>query len=58
MHFKNILPITEGGAMFGYVVTFILGVFVMGFLIAKRDRMGSGDFNNWLKEKGKLVVER
>jgi regulator of protease activity HflC (stomatin/prohibitin superfamily) len=40
--------------MTGYIFAFIFGLILMAFLVAKRDRMGSGDFNRWVRGKGKL----
>jgi len=37
--------------MAGYLIAFVLGIFIMGALIAQRERLGSGGFNAWLKGK-------
>ena len=42
--------------MAGYLIAFVLGIFIMGALIAQRDRLGSGGFNAWLRGKKGLAV--
>ena len=42
--------------MTGYLIAFVFGIFIMGALIAQRDRLGSGGFNAWLKGKKGLAV--
>ncbi len=42
--------------MFGYLITFVFGILLAGVLIARRERMGSGGFNAWLKGKRGLAV--
>ena len=45
-----------GTSMTGYLIAFVFGIFIMGALIAQRDRLGSGGFNAWLKGKKGLAV--
>jgi regulator of protease activity HflC (stomatin/prohibitin superfamily) len=42
--------------MAGYLIAFIFGIFIMGALIAQRDKLGSGGFNAWLRAKKGLAV--
>lgn len=42
--------------MAGYLIAFILGIFIMGALVAQRERLGAGGFNAWLRGKKGLVV--
>jgi len=42
--------------MAGYLIAFVVGVFIMGALIAQRDKLGSGGFNAWLKGKKGLLT--
>ena len=42
--------------MAGYLIAFVVGIFVMGALIAQRDKLGSGGFNAWLRGKKGLAV--
>ncbi len=42
--------------MSGYLIAFVFGILLMGALIARRERMGSGGFNAWLKGKRGLAV--
>jgi regulator of protease activity HflC (stomatin/prohibitin superfamily) len=42
--------------MAGYLIAFVFGIFIMGALIAQRDRLGSGGFNAWLKGKKGLLT--
>ena len=43
--------------MTGYLIAFIFGIFVMGALIAQRERLGRGGFGDWLKAKrGQAVL--
>ena len=42
--------------MAGYFIAFVLGIFIMGALIARRDKLGSGGFNAWLRGKKSLAV--
>jgi regulator of protease activity HflC (stomatin/prohibitin superfamily) len=42
--------------MAGYLIAFILGIFIMGALIAQREKLGSGGFNAWIRGKKGLVV--
>jgi regulator of protease activity HflC (stomatin/prohibitin superfamily) len=42
--------------MAGYLIAFVLGIFIMGALIAQRDKLGSGGFNAWLRGKKGLAV--
>ncbi len=37
--------------MTGYLIAFVLGLLIMGALIAQRERMGSAGFNTWLRAK-------
>jgi regulator of protease activity HflC (stomatin/prohibitin superfamily) len=41
--------------MAGYFIAFVLGIFIMGALIAQREKLGSG-FNAWLRGKRGLAV--
>jgi regulator of protease activity HflC (stomatin/prohibitin superfamily) len=42
--------------MAGYFIAFVFGIFLMGALIAQRDKLGSGGFNAWLRGKRGLAV--
>jgi regulator of protease activity HflC (stomatin/prohibitin superfamily) len=42
--------------MAGYLIAFVLGIFIMGALFAQRERLGSGGFNAWLQRKKGLAV--
>ena len=42
--------------MAGFLIAFVLGIFVMGALAAQRERLGSGGFNAWLRGKKGLAV--
>src|SRR5512138_3793661 len=42
--------------MAGYLIAFVFGVFVMGALIAQRERLGRGEFATWMRGKRGLVV--
>jgi len=42
--------------MAGYLIAFVFGIFIMGALIAQRERLGSGGFNAWLRGKKGLAV--
>lgn len=42
--------------MAGYFIAFVFGIFLMGALIAQRDKLGSGGFNAWLRGKKSLAV--
>ncbi|MGB8958780.1 MAG: prohibitin family protein [Candidatus Aminicenantales bacterium] len=42
--------------MAGYLIAFVVGVFIMGALIAQRDKLGSGGFNAWLRGKKGLAA--
>ncbi len=42
--------------MAGYFIAFVLGIFIMGVLIAQRDKLGSGGFNAWLRGKKSLAL--
>jgi regulator of protease activity HflC (stomatin/prohibitin superfamily) len=42
--------------MAGYIIAFVFGIFIMGALIAQRDKLGSGGFNAWLRAKKGLAV--
>ncbi len=42
--------------MAGYLIAFVFGIFIMGALIAQRDKLGAGGFNVWLRGKKGLVV--
>ncbi len=42
--------------MAGYLIAFVVGIFIMGALIAQRDKLGSGGFNAWLRGKKGLAV--
>jgi regulator of protease activity HflC (stomatin/prohibitin superfamily) len=37
--------------MAGYFLAFVFGIFLMGLLIARRDKLGAGGFNVWLRGK-------
>ncbi len=42
--------------MFGYIIAFLIGLMVMGYLFTARARMGAGTVSNPLKGREKLVV--
>jgi regulator of protease activity HflC (stomatin/prohibitin superfamily) len=42
--------------MTGYLIAFVLGIFIMGALVAQREKLGSGGFNAWLRGKKGLAV--
>jgi regulator of protease activity HflC (stomatin/prohibitin superfamily) len=42
--------------MAGYFIAFVFGIFIMGALIAQRERLGAGNFNAWLRGKKGLAV--
>ncbi len=42
--------------MAGYLIAFIFGIFIMGALVAQRERLGAGGFNAWLRGKKGLVA--
>ena len=42
--------------MAGYLIAFVFGIFLMGALIAQRERLGSGGFNAWLRGKKGLAM--
>jgi regulator of protease activity HflC (stomatin/prohibitin superfamily) len=42
--------------MAGFLIAFVLGIFVMGALVAQRERLGSGGFNAWLRGKKGLAI--
>ena len=42
--------------MAGYLIAFIVGIFIMGALVAQRDKLGSGGFNAWLRGKKGLAA--
>ena len=42
--------------MAGYLIAFAFGIFIMGALIAQREKLGSGGFNAWLRAKKGLAV--
>ena len=42
--------------MAGYLIAFVFGIFIMGALVAQRDKLGSGGFNAWLRGKKGLAV--
>ena len=42
--------------MAGYIIAFAFGIFIMGALIAQREKLGSGGFNAWLRGKKGLAV--
>jgi regulator of protease activity HflC (stomatin/prohibitin superfamily) len=42
--------------MFGYLITFLVGVLVMIFLIARRERAAGANFEAWLRGKKALAV--
>ena len=42
--------------MAGYLIAFVVGIFIMGALVAQRDKLGSGGFNAWLKGKKGLLT--
>jgi regulator of protease activity HflC (stomatin/prohibitin superfamily) len=42
--------------MAGYIIAFVFGIFIMGALVAQREKLGSGGFNAWLRGKKGLAV--
>ncbi len=42
--------------MLGYLIAFVVGIAVMGYLFAKKGRPGSPDLKAWVKGKGKLMT--
>jgi len=42
--------------MVGYFIAFVVGIVVMGYLLAKKGRPGSADLSAWLKGKAKLTI--
>ncbi len=42
--------------MAGYLIAFVLGIMIMGALIAQREKLGSTGFNAWLRAKKGLAV--
>jgi regulator of protease activity HflC (stomatin/prohibitin superfamily) len=40
----------------GYLIAFAFGILIMGAFIAKREKLGSGGFNAWLRGKRGLAV--
>jgi len=42
--------------MAGYLIAFVFGIFIMGALIAQREKLGAGGFNAWIRGKRGLVV--
>jgi len=42
--------------MAGYFIAFVFGIFLMAALIARRDRLGAGNFGAWLRAKKGLAV--
>jgi regulator of protease activity HflC (stomatin/prohibitin superfamily) len=42
--------------MTGYLIAFVVGILIMGALIAQREKMGSGGFNAWLRGKKGLAA--
>jgi prohibitin 2 len=42
--------------MAGYLIAFVFGIFIMGALVAQREKLGSGGFNAWLRGKKGLAV--
>jgi len=42
--------------MFGYIIAFLIGLMVMGYLFTARTRMGAGTMSNPLKGRENLVV--
>jgi len=42
--------------MAGYLIAFVFGIFIMGALIAQREKLGPGGFNTWIRGKKGLVV--
>jgi regulator of protease activity HflC (stomatin/prohibitin superfamily) len=43
--------------MTGYLIAFIFGIFIMGALVAQRERLGRGGFGDWLRaKKGQAVL--
>jgi regulator of protease activity HflC (stomatin/prohibitin superfamily) len=42
--------------MAGYLIAFILGIMIMGALIAQREKLGSGGFSAWLRGKKRLAL--
>ena len=42
--------------MFGYIIAFVIGILVMGYIFNARGRMGSGVFSNIFKVSGKIII--
>ncbi len=42
--------------MFGYVITFVIGFLVMGYILSMKNRPGSASFGSLLKGNGKLIA--
>jgi regulator of protease activity HflC (stomatin/prohibitin superfamily) len=42
--------------MAGYLIAFVFGIFIMGALVAQREKLGRGGFNAWLSGKKGLAV--
>ncbi len=42
--------------MAGYLIAFVLGIMIMGALIAQREKLGASGFNAWLRGKKGLAV--
>jgi regulator of protease activity HflC (stomatin/prohibitin superfamily) len=42
--------------MAGYLIAFVFGIFIMGALVAQREKLGSGGLNAWLRGKKGLAV--
>jgi regulator of protease activity HflC (stomatin/prohibitin superfamily) len=42
--------------MAGYFIAFVFGIFLMGLLIARRDKLGAGGWGAWLRAKKGLAV--
>lgn len=42
--------------MLGYLIAFVVGIAVMGYLFAQKGRPGSPDLAAWVKGKGKLLT--
>jgi regulator of protease activity HflC (stomatin/prohibitin superfamily) len=42
--------------MTGYFIAFVIGIMIMGALVAQREKLGSGAFNTWLRGKRGLAM--
>jgi len=42
--------------MAGYLIAFVIGIMIMGAVVAQREKLGSGGFNIWLRSKKKLAM--